>query len=361
MNVDKVRELMTFEYKLINRDLPQLIVVQSPAQVQLCAHMMEELESKNGTPSILKMDLEKFLPELKRKAHDYYTKKGPSFNCYSVGYRGCRAYEVHWIAYYQACLEQGVKVDAKFEEFVKLADEANMFYCLPFAEACIVCGPPQEAHFSDQILNADHEFHVPPTMIGFDKTINIFTDKSVKPITFDERGRLHSTIGPAMTFEDGSGYFFVHDVWFEPEDFAKYFPVRTDLKPEVILKEANTEKRTAIIREYGFDFIFDHLPHKILDQSKEKIDTTNWERRERLLLETDELPINLYEITMEGARLHLLELHDPSPPHKIYMSLVPSECLTVDEARKWMAHQLDVKSGKLVETELAGFEIISGS
>jgi hypothetical protein len=101
-------------------------------------------------------------------------------------------------------------------------------------------------------------------LYGFVALDNVcFICKPPVAIHRNHENRLHSTIGPAIEFEDGKGAHFVHGISFTTKEFNKAF-VRT-MKPKQILNIENVEQRISVLREYGYDYIIKETNGKIID------------------------------------------------------------------------------------------------
>ena len=102
-----------------------------------------------------------------------------------------------------------------------------------------------------------------------------------------------------------------------------------------ILAIENAEIKSVVIDAYGMDFCIDHLKdHVVIEEGVETIKNEEWETPE--ISDAKEMPIRLHSFSFEGRTLKIMELHDHSPPHKVYFQFVDRDCKNINDARAFM-------------------------
>lgn len=170
----------------------------------------------------------------------------------------------------------------------------------------------------------------------------------------DNNGRLHCIDGPAIGVPKFSyekfeyELHFLHGVLFQKKDFDK-FVLGKNAKPIEIIKLKNQEQRAALIKYYGFEYVFNVLPNlKVIDEEtvngkkhtlysfmfrSDGIDTTRMFER----------AISQRTMMVSGAAMgswimdtqyKFLKLQDHST-NKTYYLGVPPEIISVKQGLAW--------------------------
>jgi hypothetical protein len=80
----------------------------------------------------------------------------------------------------------------------------------------------------------------------------------------DENGNMHSETRSAISWKDGYELYYLHGICFEKDEWEKI--VKKEISLEEILKINNQEKKSAIIRIYGYDYFLKNLKYTVLDE-----------------------------------------------------------------------------------------------
>jgi hypothetical protein len=291
----KARELVDYCYSLINQKPPVIYECESVLSAQLMANYLEKFHSNDNFPS------SEELRKIEKKLMDvYYFKKEatPSdwksmeirskFLCWRMDIS-----EIPWVADYEAVhhLYPDKERNEKFEKYAELLKVAGVFMCITYDSICLVIKPP--------------------------KYLDISPDM-----------RLDSAERPVMEFHDGYKIHYVGNIFFTKKEWDKYFPVKTpsaDLAKD-ILGIQNVEKRTAIVKAYGWENLLNYFPDMKELDTKIMYRKKNKNRRKETA--------KLYGFTYEREQRRVVCLPDTSTD-KWYYILVPSTCNTVREAVAW--------------------------
>ncbi|MEK6879324.1 MAG: hypothetical protein AABY22_06935, partial [Nanoarchaeota archaeon] len=84
---------------------------------------------------------------------------------------------------------------------------------------------------------------------------------------WDNKNRMHCINDYAVYYKDGYGQHYIHGVYFEPKLFDKFFKTKNYTSKEIMILN-NTEQKTALIQELGFNSIMGEIKNKkFLDKS----------------------------------------------------------------------------------------------
>jgi len=157
----------------------------------------------------------------------------------------------------------------------------------------------------------------------------------------DDRGRLHSTSGPAMRYADGFELYAVHGTRLTIEQHQG--AASRTLTPTEILGESNTESRRAMIDLYGPAQLMQAADPKVIDEDE------MWGRLLRIDIPGDESMVmvdvlnNTCELCTRSigeatpGTIHAERCECPQPERKPYMLRVPPTTTTALEGLAWMA------------------------
>ena len=124
----------------------------------------------------------------------------------------------------------------------------------------------------------------------------VLTDRP-KVIARDERGRLHSTSGPALLYRDGYVLWAVHGVRVD-ERIVEHPETIT---PEEIYAEANTERRRVMLEQFGWERFVTTAALRLVDEAPDPANAP-------FTLQLYDLPEAIYD---EPVRLLLV--HNATP------------------------------------------------
>jgi len=89
---------------------------------------------------------------------------------------------------------------------------------------------------------------------------------AIKPavtVSMSDENRIHHSNGPAVKFDDGTEYYYLHGIAFEEEFYNSIIDLSMPAKD--ILSIRNAEQRMAAIKELGYEYILDEVDAKVLD------------------------------------------------------------------------------------------------
>ena len=136
--------------------------------------------------------------------------------------------------------------------------------------------------------------------------------KLPKSVLKDDRDRLHSVSGAAVTFRDGFSVYAIHGVRFDEKLFNDVS--KRKLAPNKLLQLQNTDQRFVAINHYGFEKLIDDLDKTLLDEGR--------------------FGNKLYSISFNDVILKALVYPDIDGNGK-RVSFVPPELEKADESMAW--------------------------
>ncbi len=140
-------------------------------------------------------------------------------------------------------------------------------------------------------------------------------------ISLDERGNPHCPDGPAVRWRDGWGLYYVHDVFFSPDDWdrLRHLPIIE------LAKAKNVDQRAALLKLHGPD----EICRAVRDQA-ELIDRGSVTREGGA-----ELAYELYAVRNLTDRVEKLLVYRCASTDKIYTAFVPNEFTDAVAAAAW--------------------------
>ena len=137
---------------------------------------------------------------------------------------------------------------------------------------------------------------------------------SEKPIEIHrENKKLHCTHDMALKYSDGFGLYSLHGVRFDKKLWESI--VNKKITPKEMLSIENIEQRYAALKTIGLNYVFDHIPHK-------------------LICPKTEMGNELYELDFDGNKVKCLKYSCPSTG-RVYTKFVPDEFIDADSAQAW--------------------------
>lgn len=142
----------------------------------------------------------------------------------------------------------------------------------------------------------------------------------------DDKNRMHNPDGYAIEWKDWYGQYYIHWVWFTPEEWDKY---RKATALDIITRPNQDQKR-AMMMVYGNDKLITELWAKVVNKMKDGM----W------------YDMTLYCIedkSQEGEDRYMVfyEAIDPSKDEKIVLRVPPEfRNRTAQEAKYWTFPQL---------------------
>jgi len=133
-----------------------------------------------------------------------------------------------------------------------------------------------------------------------------------KSVFIDDQMRLHNTDGPALEAHDGFKLFCLDNIDIEPEIFIPAF-IDGDIEASKILGMNNVEAKTAVLKYYGVDKMFDQLKGRCIDTMVEPS-----------CVDGKPCSYELWDFTYEGTDLRcvVVECHSE---HKRTPLIIPRE------------------------------------
>ncbi len=223
-------------------------------------------------------------------------------------------HDSNWINFYQflrkAC---NIETEVDLDPLHKFSSYSGWF--IPFEGACLISRRP--------------------TTLCLEKT----------PRRPGEPKRLHNMDGPAVTYQDGTSYYFIAGVKV-PEVICN--TASEDLDPLLFFKEENAEIRNAIGAKIGMERLIDKMNAKSLDVSTLRNEAgfvASFEVRDTELpawaadsngqINLDAVAYELLEVNLPGdITAKYLKMGNPSE-NKIHVEGVSPECKTVLDAKKF--------------------------
>ena len=257
-------------YELIKKKRPPVLFCKSPLSANVLINRMqkdlpdkeiEALKDKNGY-----IDTKGMVKKLKEMEY---------FSTFFWG-----QLDSYWISFYSFPVQHmGAKLDQDLSE--KLAIWTNIakhcFWWYPFENAVIASQRPTEIH-----LNANH--------------------------------RMHCIDGPAISFDDGWGLYFMNGVVM-PKDIIE--TPANQITKEMLLNISNAEVRGEAMLKVGIERVFEVLETKILDETEDKI-----------------YALHILQMGKDDVKRPYLAMLNPSTGKTHFEGVEPS-IRTVDAALTW--------------------------
>jgi hypothetical protein len=200
------------------------------------------------------------------------------------------SHDAHWLAFYAAFLEFGVKACEKLVPLMEMAKCSGWFF--PMDEACILT--PNPIHLS-----------------------------------LDDEGRLHDETRKAIEYPDGWGLYYIHGVAVSERIVERPHEITI----EDIENENNAEVRRIMVDRYGYnhatpdmDDAYFGVGKYILDAGAEEIHSDRWGTLYKKEQSNDE-PIVTVKVKNSTA--------EPDGSFRHYFIRVPEDCTTAHQAVAW--------------------------
>lgn len=191
-----------------------------------------------------------------------------------------------WVCFYDYFTQIGVLDDEKFNKYKELI-KSNVFECFEFEFAVFAVTPPKEV-----------------------KLLNTLP---------------HSIDGPAISFQDGTGYYYVNGVMLEEELYLKVY--NKELTFSDFLNESNEEIKSAILffieQRDGTDGVFNFIRENLKEVN------TFVHKPEDIMLEgttkSDKIGVyTLFTGTISGTKVGYVRCYCPSTDRMFFLGCEPT-------------------------------------
>jgi len=277
----KARSFVDFEYRLIGKQPPVKLILDSPLEVQFAINMLKHTKQlKLGSKLGSKLDSELYSKLYSKLDNELGSKLYSKLD----NELGSKLYsKLYSELYSKLSRELGSKLDSELgrELGSKLGRKLEYFSqdwwgtTSWYGYLCFYDYVNHEL-FPEVKLSVFEEYLKHTTnivyMVSFENIV--FISKPPIFVNFNVENSLHCESDAALQFADGWKLYYVDGVNFPEGLFLKAFKSKT-ITSEEILSVSNAEQKAVLIKKYGFNSIVDCLKEKKLIDKQTKAFNNN--------------------------------------------------------------------------------------